>query len=258
MKFFRYLLLGIISYVVFMLLLFPASAVVDRIKLEPLNLTNITGPLWNGKIEKIEFPNTALPTGPDIILIENISWQPIPVALLKGAGAMQIDFSAYGGLGSGQVEQRANGNQAITEFNYKGKGEGISVLLDPFVKLDGDFILDVKELVLEKQLLKTMEAELLWNNAVLQIPTFAKLGSVVLKVNPKGAIHIADVSSEGGDLEIKGRIEIEKNGSFKSDITIETNPETPVALTDILRGIARPSSNGNFRIRRSGNVNKLM
>ncbi len=258
MKFFRYLLLGIFAYIAFMLLLFPVSAVVSRIKHDPISLTGVSGSLWKGNILKLEAPNTHLPTGPDNFLVEDVKWQVAPMALLKGVGAVGIDFSAYGGHGSGLLEQHTNGNQAVTDLHYEGRGEGISILLDPFVKLEGHLVLDVQKLVFEKRLLKSLESTFQWNNAILQIPTYAKLGNLSLNVKPKDNIHIVDISSDAGDLQVNGQVEIEINGNFKTDIIIKTHANTPVALEDMIRAIARPASDGSYRIRRSGNIYRLM
>ena len=60
-----------------------------------------------------------------------------------------------------------------------------------------------------------------------------------------------------GPSNDSGKVDVEKNGNFQTDITIKPSPAAPRELTDMLRGMARPSSDGSFRIRRNGNVNRL-
>jgi len=258
MKFLRYLLLGIIAYGFFMMLLFPVSMVVNRFNVDPIKLSSVTGMIWSGNVEQLEVPNTSLPTGPDIFLIEDINWKLAPSELLKGGAAVAIDFKAYGGAGSGTVSQLFSGNQALKDFAYTVSGEGISALLDPFIKIAGDLNLTVKELIVKNQLLDTLQARLQWKGATLEIPTFAKLGNISVDIKPDDQKHILKIISTGGDILITGEVEMEKNGAFKSDILIKTTANTPVALSDMLRTIARPASDGSYRIRRSGNINRLM
>ena len=103
-----------------------------------------------------------------------------------------------------------------------------------------------------------MRGTLVWQDATLIIPTDARLGQITIDIKPKGEVHIAEVSSNGGDLDIDGEVEMALNGNFKSDITVKTQNTTPTALTDMLRAVARPSSKGTFRFRRSGNINKML
>ncbi len=258
MKLLRYILLGLAAYLVFILLLFPASLVVDRLNLKPISLTGLEGPLWNGSVAKVITPNTSLPTGPDSFLVEDVHWRLAPAKLLSGAAGVSINFSAYGGEGSAVVAQMYNGDTVLTDLVYQGTGKSLSILLDPFVKIGGNLTLEVSKLLLKQKILRSLRGSVQWTNATIEVPVQTTLGTVSLEIKPEGEQHLAKISTNGGDLEIKGKVTLEANGNFQADITIKSKPDTPVEVVDMLRGITRPSSDGRFRIRRNGNINRLM
>ncbi|MCB1756845.1 MAG: type II secretion system protein N [Gammaproteobacteria bacterium] len=257
MKVIGYLLVGLLAYLVFMLLLFPASPVIKRFNLAPLTLSGISGPLWNGEVAAVEAPNNVMPTGPDKFLLEDLSWRVAPLQLFTGAGAAKVGFNAYGGAGSALVAQGLGGDTTVSDLHYQSTGSALNVLLDPFLKIGGELELEVSRLVLRDQLLQSFDGTLRWRNATLEVPTEAKLGDLLMTVTPSGEKHTAEISSSGGDLALSGKVDVEKNGNFQTDITIKPSPAAPRELTDMLRGMARPSSDGSFRIRRNGNVNRL-
>ncbi len=257
-KLLLYLSLGLIAYLLFMVVRFPAAPVISRFDLSPITLTGVTGPLWNGHVTSILAPNDSLPTGPDTFLLEDVSWRLAPAHLLKGSGAVDISFDAYGGHGDALVAQSAGGSTSISGFHYESDGNSLSVLLEPFAKIGGKLIIDVNDLQLENQLLESLDSKILWENATLIEPTPAKLGDVIVVIVPNADKHTATITATGGDLEINGSIDVELNGNFKSDITIKPSPGAPRELTDMLRGLSRPASDGSFRLRRSGNANRMM
>ncbi len=258
MKMLGYIALGLVSYLVFMLLLFPAAPVIDRIPLAPVSLTGVSGQLWSGDVARVEVPNDSLPTGPDTFELENISWRLAPMKLLTGAGAANVSFEAYGGTGEGLLAQGFSGGMSVEEFIYESSGKSLSVLLEPFVKIGGVLNLKIVEMQMINRQPQSLEATITWKNATLEEPLITKLGEVELNIKPSGEKHIATISSSGGQLDISGKADVEKNGDFKSDITIKPQKGAPQVVTDMLRGIARPSSDGSYKLRRSGNINRLM
>lgn len=258
MKILGYIGLGLISYLLFMVLLFPAAPVVDRLSLAPASLSGVSGPLWSGSVDTVEIPNDTLPTGPDYFELNNVAWRVAPLMLLQGAGATNIDFEAYGGSGGGLVAQSFTGNTFVEDFNYESDGQSLSVLLEPFAKIGGTFTINVAEMQMVNQKPQSLDATIIWKNASLIEPLITKLGDVALTIKPDGEKHVANISSSGGQLDITGTVDIEKNGDYKSNIVIRPNQGAPQVVVDMLRGIARPTSDGAYKIRKTGNINRLM
>ena len=258
MKILGYIGLGLIAYLFFVVLLFPAAPVVDRMPLAPISVTGVNGPLWSGDVASVEVPNDSLPTGPDTFELENVSWRVAPLKLLTGAGAATIGFEAYGGNGGGLLGQGLSGDMFIEDFTYESDGKSLSVLLEPFAKIEGVLTITIAEMNVINRQPQSLEATVTWKNASLVEPLITKLGDIALTIKPDGAKHVAKITSDGGHLDIAGSAIIEKNGDFKSDIVFKPTQGAPQVVVDMLRGIARPSSDGSYKIRRTGNINRLM
>ncbi|MDO6459329.1 type II secretion system protein N [Granulosicoccaceae sp. 1_MG-2023] len=255
----QYVLTGVIAYILFFALRFPASAVISRVDTQPARLDGVSGSVFNGRIATVTLPNTALPTGPDEFLIENVSWGFAPLRLFSGAGAADVAFDAYQGTGEGRVAQRFNGVSEVKDFHYATGARGINVLLDPLAEVAGELSIDIDSLTLREQLLESMTAVIEWRDAALIRPLPARLGRVEIQIEPKQAgSHLASIRASGGELIIDGTVTLALNGDFNTDLTIRPAPEASRELTDMLRAMARPASDGSFRVRRSGNMNRLM
>lgn len=258
MRILGYLSLGLLAYVVFVLVLFPASIVVKRLPLGPVSISGVEGPLWGGTASVVQIPNESLPTGPDMFSIEDISWRLAPLQLLAGAGATTVSFSAYGGEGSGLLSQSVTGTLAVEDFHYSGTGNGLSELLEPLAKIGGSLKLSINSMEVVKQNPQSLDATLQWEKAMLLEPMPASLGLLNISIAPDGERHVADITATGGDFTITGSVDIDKNGDYKSDIVIKPQASAPREVTDMLQRVARRSSDGSYRIRQSGNINRMM
>ncbi|HBR97850.1 MAG TPA: hypothetical protein DD979_10795 [Gammaproteobacteria bacterium] len=253
-----YVLLGVCCYLLFMVLRFPAAPIVARFDVSPLTLSGVSGPVWNATIDTLEAPNDVLPTGPERFRVEQVSWSPAPMQLLAGRGGAHISFNAYGGQGEGVVAQSLGGDTHVSDFHYSAEGQALSVLLDPFAKIAGQLAVSVDELVLENQVFSSMQARIEWQDARLLEPTPARLGNLRIDIEPDGDQHTARISAEGGDVVVNGQVDVQQNGNYQTDLTIRPRSGAPRELTDMLRGMGRAASDGSYRIRRKGNVRRMM
>lgn len=255
----KFSLIGLLAYVLFLLLRFPASAVVSRVDTRPAVLSGISGSVFNGEVDTITMPNNALPTGPEQFLIENVGWRFSPTKLFSGAGGASISFDAYNGHGEGQVAQTFSGASQVSDFRYVTDADGINVLLDPLAEVAGQLAIDVADLTLRNQLLESFTGMIEWRGTQILRPVPARLGTVEISIEPDEAeSHVATVAASGGELTISGTVRVALNGDFSTDLLIQPDPSASRELTDMLRAMARPSSDGSFRVRRNGNFKRMM
>ena len=255
----KFSLIGVLAYVLFLALRFPASSVVSRFDTRPATLSGVSGSVFHGEVDSITLPNNSLPTGPDQFLVENVSWRAAPTALLRGSGAANISFDAYNGHGEGLVAQTFTGTSEVRDFRFVTDAEGVNVLLDPLAEVLGQFAIDITDLSLRNQLLDAFSGNIEWRGAQIVRPVPAKLGTVTIQVEPdEPQSHVATINASGGDLTISGTVKVALNGDFNADVLIEPTNNAPRELTDMLRAMARPSSDGSFRVRRNGNFKRMM
>lgn len=251
MKILRYILLGIFSYIAFVVFLFPAAPIVKQLQLNPLKISGVSGSVWSGNAQKVAYG--------DETELQNMQWSFAPMQLLSAAAGVNVKFNAYGGKAQGLVTQHLGNVTRIKDFNYQVRAKELEVLLPlPLAEFDGNVAVSIVEMVIENQLAKSFQGTINWNNAVLQAPAIAKLGNIIIDVKQIGDKHRIKIDSKGGVILISGNIDVQDNGSFKTDLSINPLPSAPVELTDMLNLAAKRSSDGSYRIRQKGNINQFI
>lgn len=253
----RLLLLGLLVYIVSIVWLFPAAPIIERVKpqIQPVQLTGVSGRLFKGTVEQALYPDDLLP-----LSATNVNWRLMPRKLFAAAAGVGFSFDAYGGSGAGEFSRYFSGDMSVENFVYTGPAKGLEPLLPlPIAEFSGELNAQVDDLQIENQLLKTMYGQFNWRDARLESPIAAFLGNVEIQIEPAGSnTHRGIIEANGGEVEVKGSIEIALNGDFKSDVVITPTDEATPELINALRSFARPERDGRYRFQRNGNVNRLL
>ena len=257
MRVVRLLLVCLLVYAGTMLWLFPAAPVVERIKpmIQPVELTGVDGRVLGGSVQQVSYDDGVLP-----LELQNVSWRLAPQKLLTGAAGVKVAFEAYGGRGSGLVAQRYNGDVDVTDTVFAGPAKGFEALLPlPIAQFAGQFRADIESIAIRNQLLKSFRGQINWADAVLEQPIRAQFGNINLDIKPiDEETHRGFIKASGGELDVEGSVDLKQNGDFKTDITVTPSSGATPELLSALRGLGRPDQSGRYRIRRNGNVNRLM
>jgi len=257
MRVLRLILLGVLTYVIAMIFLFPASPVVERFKpqLGAVAVEGVRGSLFNGKIDQLRSTDDLLPWE-----ASNVSWRLAPGALLKGGAGATIGFDAYGGSGKGLVTGMRGGNVEVSDFEFDLQAKELEALLPvPVAEFSGTVSGLVDTLKIENQLLTLFQGVVNWQNAEVQHPFQASLGDVNIDVKPEGEkTHLATIAANGGDVSIEGTVLLGLNGDFTTDVLFTPTGTASQSLLNNLRQLGRADAQGRVRVKQSGNVNRLM
>lgn len=257
MRFIVLCFLGIVAYLVTLVVLFPVSPVLDRIRpqLGPVALSGVHGKLYKGVIDEVRSTDDLLP-----LIARNVSWALAPRTLLDGGAGARIGFDAYGGSGSGLVSRSWDGAINVTDFDLTAQAKELEPLLPvPIATFSGELVGDIDRVSIVNNLLQTAEGTLTWSNAALQTPVPTALGTVVVRVTPQdGQSHEVTLNATGGDITMDGSVTLTANGDFAADVLFTPTPSASPAVLDGLRQMGRPDAQGRVRLQRQGNVNRLM
>lgn len=257
MRVLRLILLGVLTYVLAMIFLFPAAPVVNHFKpqLGPVSLNGVSGSLFNGKIDDVRSTDDLLP-----LKLSNVSWRLAPGALLKGGAGASIGFDAYGGSGKGLVTGKPSGDVEITDFEFDMQAKELEPLLPvPIAEFSGTVSGVVDTVKLENQLLTLFEGVINWQDAEVQRPFQASLGDVNIDVKPEGEkSHLATIAASGGDVAIEGTVLLGLNGDFTTDVLFTPAGTASQSLLNNLQQLGRADAQGRVRVKETGNVNRLM
>lgn len=250
-------LLAILSYLVAMVVLFPAAPVVDRLRpqLGPIALEGVNGKLFKGSIDTVRSTDDLLP-----LVFSNVGWTLAPQTLLSGAAGASIGFDAYGGSGSGLVSRSFNGDVTVSDFVFTVQAKELEVLLPvPIASFAGEVSGQFDTVRLVDNLLDTLDGRLSWTDAALQAPVPASLGTVTVDIVPEaGQSHKVTLKAAGGDVIVDGSVTVTTSGDFVADILLTPSPGAAPEIVQGLRQIGPADSRGRVRLQRKGNVNRLM
>jgi len=257
MRVLKLVLLGALVYIVTILFLFPAAPIIKRVEpdIRPIVLSGVEGKLFRGSVQRINYDDDVFP-----VELTDANWKVLPRKLLSAALGVNFDFKAYGGLGDGDFERKLSGDINLHDVNFTGPAKGLEALLPlPIATFAGQVALQVEVAELENQLLKKLIAKLNWTNAVLETPFQVNVGQINLDIAPADTqSHRIQVLVGGGELDVKGTVDVKQNGDFVSDVMVKPVANASADLINALRGLGQPDNQGRYRLRRNGNVNRLM
>lgn len=250
-------IIGLVSYLIGMLVFFPAAPVVDKIRpqLGPVVLQGVSGKLYKGNISNVFSTDDLLP-----LQFKNVGWTLAPGTLLRGGTGATFRFEGYGGDGEGVAARQLNGDIRISDLTFDAQAKELEALLPvPLASFNGTLSGDIEKLVLVDQLLTHLEGELIWSNAMLETPVPTRLGEVRVDIEPgdQGS-HTVTLNAAGGDVAMDGSVSLTAGGDFSADVLFTPSADAPPDVLSGLRQMGRPDNQGRVRFVRQGNVNRLM
>jgi len=257
MRFITLCVLGLASYLIAMVVLFPVAPVVDRIRpqLGPVALTGVHGKLYKGVIDEVRSTDDLLP-----LSFQNVGWVLAPKTLLRGAAGAQISFNGYGGSGKGLVARAWDGSIAVTDFDITAQAKELEPLLPvPIASFSGELVGDFDLISIVNNLLQSVDGTLTWSNAALQTPVPTALGEVVVVIeSQEQQSHVVTLNATGGDITMDGSVTLTQSGDFAADVLFTPTPSASPDVLNGLRQMGRADEQGRVRFQRQGNVNRLM
>lgn len=258
MRIFGLILLFLLAFAVTVVLKFPVAGVLPHVNINPVKLSGVSGSVWNGSAQSVTLPPAA--DQPNIP-INNVNWKVKPGTLLSGSAGADVDFEVLGGKGEGLVKRNLTGDVFVTDGKLQVPAKELEQFLPlPVAQFAGILLADIEELELENNLLKSTQGKLIWSNAEIISPAIStlKLGQVVFDVVPQGDLHVGNLSSSNGQLELSGAIELDQTGNYKADILIKPTADAPPQINNVLNFVGRPASDGSYRIRNNGNISNFL
>lgn len=256
----RLILLGLLTFTVSIVFLFPAAPLVERIKpnIKPVELAGVTGKLFNGQVASVKYADDLLP-----LEFQQVTWKFAAGALLKGAAGANVTFKGYGGGGDGQVRQQINGDLKVSDVNFNADSKELEVLLPgPVAEFTGKIVGQFDQVHLANQLLKSMQGQLSWNDAIIVTRLYgpeitASLGKLDIGIDPEdNASHTVSITSAGGDLAIDGKVVLAGNGDYQTNMVLTPSANAPRELVQVLERMTQPAGGGLFKIQHQGNINQ--
>lgn len=238
------------GYLIFLLVTLPATVVLTFVTLpNQLSLTQVTGTIWKGHIQQVEYNRQTL---------EELDWEIELLPLLTGA--LEVDLRFGDGVdtlqGQGTVGVSFSGVY-VHDVTASASSEWILAASNmPLpISTTGRVKLDIDEFEPGAPWCNTLTGQVNWSNAGIE----SLLGNIDLnkpsaKLSCTDGELIAKIKQSSSQLKLSGTAKLQAMGKYTFDGVLVPTAELPESVRSNLRYIGRPNNNGEYQLHYSGRI----
>lgn len=251
-RWWHYLLLGIFAWLLFMVWRFPATVAygmaADSMG-EPLQLVGISGTVWEGKAQQLQYNNKA---------IAEVHWELSPWGVLLGRVSSSLellDAESY-------LQARATlpiGGGAVSLSEIKGRLPLAQIqphLTMVPLPLDGELSLKLDHLVVGAWgKLQQADGRIVWHQAAVQLMEKLSFGDLQMSLHSvEGGGIEGTIADSGGPLQLNATITLSGEGAYQLEGQVKPNESAPKELRNALAMLGKSDSQGNYPLTFSGSL----
>jgi len=253
---FKYLGLGLLAYITFLVLSFPANQayflVEDALDENniPLELYEVKGTVWSGKSGRLVYDKKPF---------DNFSWEFLPLDILKGKVSVLVSFKNKESFANLIASRSFFGEVSLSNVRANMSAqEVLSLAKIPAVKLGGDFTLNLAQLVLGDNKLESIIGRLVWSSAESMFPQKLVMGDIFANMTTAddGTVNVR-LGDGGGPLELNGDLSLNPDGNYNLFTEMSSREGRQSNLGRSLGFIARYNPQGKAEFKRSGSVSEF-
>ena len=244
------LVVGTACFVVFVIVLVPASIVTSVIPDDTMKIGGISGTVWNGRARVIEVANVQL-TG--------TRWELHPLHLLLGRLALTVETQMLGNSIDGEVRVGITGTTSVRNLNSVGPLGPVTRLMN-IPQGGGDLNVRIDELTIRDA----------WPTVAVGVVRIGNLPLNIIGVaaGPTGSYEVAftadpvpddgrvvgELTDLGGPLSLSGQIAFDPPNSYELTARVKGAAGAP---SDLVRGLALlgpADADGNHELTMTGSL----
>ena len=246
-----FIILGLVSYLYFMLVNFPAGAAyqyfvspLDRGK--QLSLQGLTGTLWKGQAAQARIAS---------LNFGQLNWDMKLLSLFTGK--LGLDLLTAGNDSRIEGTARAGLDQTLYVDELRGKIPA-AMLMPLFygfpIGIDGHITADIKQAEIKKGKRLSLEGKMVWYSAKITAPQAVELGDLFVAMRPDKNGTKFLLSDQGGPLTLDGTVTVKHNGQYKVNVYLGTKDKSQTALSNGLKMLGRTNPQGKVLVSRTGRL----
>lgn len=232
-------------FLVFLAITLPATHVLGWLSGGGrLAAAGIEGTAWNGRAERLAVGGYTL--GPVVW-----RWNPLPLF----AGRLEYRVFAQSGAGGGELRLGRGLSGALSARDMQLTLPAAEVgrqLHVPLVTLDGDFQIDVAELVFAGGWVESLAGQIVWQGAQVLQPSPLPLGSLTMQLGLRDGNVVGTLGDQGGPLELGGEFTLGADRAYRLDALLKPRGDADPQLRQALGMLGNPDAQGRYRLRYSG------
>ena len=245
-----YILIGIITYLVALILTFPAqrayTITAPYLKALPAKpvLSGVAGSIWSGRADTfgINYRN-----------IGALEWELSPWPFFTGRIGGDVALHLTDGLLRADTLLAGNGDATLKTL----EGRLSLTELQPFfpmlpITLGGVLDINVEKLMILAGGVPESRGVAVWRNAEMLAPQQHRLGDLKLTLSPgKNGGTLVEVSDNGGPLQVDGNVVIDAKQRYKIDLRLGSVEKE---LSQFLSVLGKRDSKGRVAVKLEGRL----
>ena len=247
-----YVLTAIISYLVSLFALTPASSVLQLIQAENDNLSfsKASGSIWKGSVGVAQFNSQE---------ISDIYWSFTAWRLLTGELSFDVTANFLANPITANIGTSISNNLYINRLSTTIDAYTVGNLATlPVGELSGEFVIEIDSANWSPNKTPHLLGQIIWNNAGVLVIEKANLGNIIINFieSPDNPLT-ATISNNSGDLELDGNLFVTHNGEYSLEAKILATPTASRNLLQSLKYFARKTANRQYEVNYSGKLSQL-
>jgi general secretion pathway protein N len=240
----RLILAGIATFIIGLIITFPARVAYQWFAPGELKLSGINGSIWRG--------NAAQGTAGGVYLAD-INWSFRPLGLLSG----KLEYASTSKLASGFFDANVaigiGGSLTLTDVAGALALDTLAGVL-PLTGIEGDISVQFEELIVENGLPVEATGTLNIANLVSHYLSPIRLGDYKAVFHTQEDGILGSVESIRGVLELAGTISLRRDRSYQFTGKIAATPAAPLNIAQQLQLLGSPDAQGKREFRIEGQL----
>ena len=251
MKFsWKYTLVGVLAYLLFVFMLFPASHLYALMKDSmadfDVNVYGVQGTAWQGQAARIDVGDK---------LFQSVQWnlQMMPMLL----GRLQLVTSYQNPDSNVKTLLTRYMDGSLRLLNTQGRmtmTELLAIFKIPAIKLDGELKVNMSEIRYNGKTIVDANGVIVWHRAGTQFPQQLVLGDLSVKISTLDENIQAVLSDAGGPLEAQGEFVLSPDGSYRFQGVFGAREGRNSSLGRSLSMLGRMNAEQKVEVDNSGNI----
>jgi general secretion pathway protein N len=253
-----YSLIGLCSYLIFMVILFPASLAWYLAKdefqkqLPHWQLSGLQNTVWNGQADSLSYQDK--PVG-------QLSWRLNALSLAGLQIRSRFSLQSAQGHLQGKLNAPLSGTEiTLRQVEARFPIQELSRFLTTLpTKVDGSISMNLSELVLDNQgMPRAVQGTVIWHQASVTVTEKAvPLGDlrIALRSDDNGHIH-ATVRDSGGPLSIEAEVQLQPNGQYRMESNFAAADGATDGLEQLLSWFGHIDNRGRYQFNYTGQLKR--
>lgn len=260
MKLRYYILIFILSFVLFLVVNAPAAKIIamaTKGRALPVQCIAPRGTLFQGGCEQL-----VLPSGFSITLFQ---WDIHPLSLIIGSLSADLQGQFAGHPVKGRISTSVGGSISGDDIRLALPASEVHKLVQQFMTrrlrmplplgdMNGDFNLSIDNIVMRDGFPSKVQGSLQWRKAAITLAEKVTLGNISIAVQPTDQGLVANLSNKGGQIRLKGDAQLNQKRQYQVSINLKPQASATQNIRQSLQLFAQRQGDGSFQFKQQGQL----